>query len=188
MRLGRAPRLDWPSVGVLSAATGVWSDLDSACVRVLDAGLGFAPFAPGAVREEDVGADMDADVGADVGASRTTEERDRAAAEGCTLGLVEGNRLARAASANDFVDAAPLPRETKARLRARLGRWARAVGNAKESMVYLLSLDRLGDEAEDVDDDESDESDEEGEGTGEEDDEELERDAATARADLAMRV
>ena len=125
---------------------------------------------------------------ADVGASRTTEERDRAATEGCTLGLVEGNRLARAASANDFVDAAPLPRETKARLRARLGRWARAVGNAKESMVYLLSLDRLGDEAEDVDDDESDESDEEGEGTGEEDDEELERDAATARADLAMRV
>ena len=170
------------------AATGVWSDLDSACVRVLDAGLGFAPFAPGAVREEDVGADVDSDVGADVGASRTTEERDRAATEGCTLGLVEGNRLARAASANDFVDAAPLPRETKARLRARLGRWARAVGNAKESMVYLLSLDRLGDEAEDVDDDESDESDEEGEGTGEEDDEELERDAATARADLAMRV
>ena len=170
------------------AATGVWSDLDSACVRVLDAGLGFAPFAPGAVREEDVGADVGADVDADVGASRTTEERDRAATEGCTLGLVEGNRLARAASANDFVDAAPLPRETKARLRARLGRWARAVGNAKESMVYLLSLDRLGDEAEDVDDDDDDESDEEGEGTGEEDDEELERDAATARADLAMRV
>ena len=107
---------------------------------------------------------------------------------GCTPGLVEGNRLARAANANAFLDAASLPKETKAKLRARLGRWARAVGNAKESMVYLLSLDRLGDEAEDVDDDESDESDEEGERTGEEDDEELERDAATARADLAMRV
>jgi len=119
---------------------------------------------------------------------RTTEERDRAAAEGCTLGLVEGNRLARAASANAFVNAAPVPRGTKAKLRARLGRWARAVGNAKESMVYLLSLDRLGNEEEVVDDKSDDESDEEGERTGEELDEELDGDAATARADLAMRV
>ena len=148
----------------------------------------------GTLADADVDADVeehvDADVDADGGASRTVEERERVKVEGCTLGLVEGDRLARAASANDFVDAAPLPRETKARLRARLGRWARAVGNAKESMVYLLSLDRLGNKAED-DDDESDEesdddSDEEGERTGEED--ELERDAATARADLAMRV
>lgn len=168
------------------AATGAWSDLDGACVRVLDAGLGFAPFAPGAVREEDVGADVDADVDA----SRTVEERDRVKAEGCTLGLVEGNRLARAANANAFLDAASLPKETKAKLRARLGRWARAVGNAKESMVYLLSLDRLGNKAEDDDDESSDESsdesEKEGERTGEED--ELERDDAIARADLAMRV
>ena len=71
-----------------------------------------------------------------------------------------------------------------------MGRWARAVGNAKESMVYLLSLDRLGNKAEDDDDESSDESsdesDKEGERTGEED--ELERDDAIARADLAMRV
>ena len=159
-------------------------------MRVLDAGLGFAPFAPGAVREEDVDADVEADVDADGGASRTVEERERVKVEGCTLGLVEGNRLARAANANAFLDAASLPKETKAKLRARLGRWARAVGNAKESMVYLLSLDRLGNKAEDDDDESSDESsdesDKEGERTGEED--ELERDDAIARADLAMRV
>ena len=94
-------------------------------------------------------ADVDADVDADGGASRTVEERERVKVEGCTLGLVEGNRLARAANANAFLDAASLPKETKAKLRARLGRWARAVGNAKESMVYLLSLDRLGNKAED---------------------------------------
>ena len=110
------------------AATGVWSDLDGACVRVLDAGLGFAPFAPGAVREEDVDADMDADVDADGGASRTVEERERVKVEGCTLGLVEGNRLARAANANASRRRASLPKETKAKLRARLGRWAGRLG------------------------------------------------------------
>lgn len=56
--------------------------------------------------------------------------------------------------------------------------------------MYLLSLDRLGNKAEDDDDESSDESsdesDKEGERTGEED--ELERDDAIARADLAMRV
>ena len=48
-RLPNAVQGEYKPSELRCAATGVWSDLDSACVRVLDAGLGFAPFVPGAV-------------------------------------------------------------------------------------------------------------------------------------------
>ena len=63
----------------------------------------------------------------------------------------------------------------------KVGRWARAVGNVKESMIYLLSLDRLTSEAGDDDDDNAD-AEEDFEGT---DDDELDD---AARVDIAARV
>ena len=83
-------------------------------------------------------------------------ERDDKDAVGCNLGLIRGNRLGEAVPASSFLEAAPLPPAIKSRLREKVGRWARAVGNVKESMIYLLSLDRLTSEGGDDDDDDDD--------------------------------
>ena len=108
-------------------------------------------------------------------------ERDDKDAVGCNLGLIRGNRLGEAIPASSFLEAAPLPPAIKSRLREKVGRWARAVGNVKESMIYLLSLDRLTSEAGD-DDDDNDDDEEDFEGT---DDDELDD---AARVDIAARV
>jgi hypothetical protein len=104
---------------------------------------------------------------------------------GCNLGLIRGNRLGEAIPAASFLEVAPLPPAIKSRLREKVGRWARAVGNVKESMIYLLSLDRLTSEGGDDDDDDDDEEEDEEEDFEGTDDDELDD---AARVDIAARV
>ena len=109
---------------------------------------------------------------------------------GCNLGLIRGNRLGEAVPASSFLEAAPLPPAIKSRLREKGGRWARAVGNVKESMIYLLSLDRLTSEGGDDDDDDDDDGEEEDDSEeedfeGTDDDDGLDD---AARVDIAARV
>ena len=148
-------------------ATGKWCALDQVRESVLDRGTGFAPFAAAVERPPLNPA--------------SAVERDDKDAVGCNLGLIRGNRLGEAIPASSFLEAAPLPPAIKSRLREKVGRWARAVGNVKESMIYLLSLDRLTSEAGD-DDDDNDDDEEDFEGT---EDDELDD---AARVDIAARV
>ena len=137
---------------------------------MLDRGTGFAPFAAAVERTTD---------------PASAVERDDKDAVGCNLGLIRGNRLGEAIPAASFLEVAPLPPAIKSRLREKVGRWARAVGNVKESMIYLLSLDRLTSEGGGDDDDDDDDDSEEEDFEGTDDDEELDD---AARVDIAARV